>query len=138
MDSLSIKRDELTAEQFIALWQSVWGNAPTKEQVQLALENTLFAVSIHDKEKCIAMARMIGDNGLCCYIKDVIVHPDYQKCGLGRTLVNELLSFVSEHGISGTSVFVELAAMPDKIPFYEKFGFDENQAHRLKLMYEIK
>lgn len=138
MDGFEIRRGELTAEQFTALWESVWGNAPTMEQVSLALENTLFTVSICDGGKCVAMARMIGDMGLCCYIKDVVVHPDYQGRGLGRTLIDELLRFVNEHGISGTSVFVELAAMPDKVPFYEKFGFSANEAHRLKMMYEIK
>ena len=138
MDGFEVRRGELTAEQFTALWESVWGNAPTMEQVSLALENTLFTVSICDGEKCVAMARMIGDMGLCCYIKDVVVHPDYQGRGLGRTLIDELLRFVNEHGISGTSVFVELAAMPDKVPFYERFGFSANEAHRLKMMYEIK
>lgn len=138
MDGFEVRRGELTAEQFTALWESVWGNAPTMEQVSLALENTLFTVSICGGEKCVAMARMIGDMGLCCYIKDVVVHPDYQGRGLGRTLIDELLRFVNEHGISGTSVFVELAAMPDKVPFYEKFGFSANEAHRLKMMYEIK
>lgn len=138
MDGFEIRRGELTAEQFTALWESVWGNAPTMEQVSLALENTLFTVSIHGGGRCVAMARMIGDMGLCCYIKDVVVHPDYQGRGLGRTLIDELLRFVNEHGISGTSVFVELAAMPDKVPFYEKFGFSANEAHRLKMMYEIK
>lgn len=138
MDGFEIRRGELTAEQFTALWESVWGNAPTMEQVSLALENTLFTVSICDGEKCVAMARMIGDMGLCYYIKDVVVHPDYQGRGLGRALIDELLRFVNEHGISGTSVFVELAAMPDKVPFYEKFGFSANEAHRLKMMYEIK
>ena len=74
MDGFEVRRGELTAEQFTALWESVWGNAPTMEQVSLALENTLFTVSICDGEKCVAMARMIGDMGLCCYIKDVVVH----------------------------------------------------------------
>ncbi len=138
MDNFTIKYNELTAEQFTALWESVWGGAPTIEQVSLALENTLFTVNICDGERCVAMARMIGDMGLCYYIKDVVVHPDYQGRGLGRALIDELLRFVNEHGISGTSVFVELAAMPDKVPFYEKFGFGENEAHRLKMMYEIK
>ena len=137
-NKLEIKHDELTAEQFIQLWESVWGGAPSIEQVQLALEHTLFNVSISDGEKCVAMARMIGDMGLCYYIKDVVVNPGYQKHGLGRTLINELLKFINEHGVSGTKVFVELAAMPDKIPFYKKFGFEANDAQRLKIMYEIK
>ena len=48
-------------------------------------------------------------------------------------LITELLKFINDNGVSGTEIFVELCAMPDKIPFYEKFGFDSNEAQRLKL-----
>ncbi|HRR75579.1 MAG TPA: GNAT family N-acetyltransferase [Ruminococcus sp.] len=137
MNTITVKHDQLTADDFIMLWESVWGGAPTKEQVELALGNSLFRVTLHDGQRTVAMARMIGDMGLCCYIKDVIVHPDYQGKGLGRMLINELLSFVKAHGISGTDVFVELAAVPDKMPFYEKLGFDTNSAQRLKMMCHI-
>jgi hypothetical protein len=53
-------------------------------------------------------------------------------------LINELLRFVNDNGIAGTHIFVELCAMPDKIPFYQKFGFDQNEAQRLKMMYQVK
>ena len=84
------------------------------------------------------MARVIGDKGLCYYIKDVIVRPEYQGKGLGRVLINELLKYINENGVKDTRIAVELCAMPDKIPFYEKFGFDANEAKRLRIMYEVK
>lgn len=136
--NLEIKHNELTAEEFIYLWESVWGNAPTKEQIELALTNSIYVVSVYDRGKVAAMARMIGDMGLCYYIKDVIVHPDYQKQGIGRGLINELLDFIKSNGISGTQIFVELCAMPDKIPFYEKFGFSANEAQRLRIMLPVE
>lgn len=101
MEQLIVKHNELTAEEFIELWSSVWGGAPTLEQTKLAMENTLFRVSIFDKDKIIAMARVIGDMGLCYYIKDVIVRPD-------------------------------------KVPFYEKFGFGANESKRLRIMYKVE
>ena len=69
------------------------------------------------------MARMIGDMGLNYYIKDVVVRPDYQGKRIGKMLIDELMCYVNQHGIKGTGIFVELCAMPDKIPFYERFGF---------------
>ena len=84
------------------------------------------------------MARMHGDMGLDYYIKDVIVRPEYQGQGIGRMMINELLKFINDNGISGTNIFVELCAKPDKIPFYEKFGFDMNDAQRLKMMLQVK
>ncbi|MGB4091909.1 MAG: GNAT family N-acetyltransferase [Ruminococcus flavefaciens] len=135
---LIVKYNELTAEEFIFLWETVWGQGPTLEQTKLAMEHTLFRVSVFDGDKIVAMARMNGDMGLDYYIKDVIVRPEYQGRGIGRMLIDELLKFISENGVKGTDIFVELCAMPDKIPFYEKFGFSANEAQRLRMMYKIK
>ena len=75
---------------------------------------------------------------MCYYIKDVVVKPDYQGHGIGRILINEVLRFIDENGVSGTDIAVELCAMPDKIPFYEKFGFKANEAQRLMIMYNVQ
>lgn len=133
MENLTVKRNELTAEEFISLWKTVWDGAPSYEQTKLALEHTLFRLSVFDNDKIVAMARVIGDMGLNYYIKDVVVRPEYQKKGIGRALINEILSFVGENGVSGTDIFVELCAVPDKVPFYEKLGFKSNEAKRLFL-----
>lgn len=133
MKNLKIKYNELTPNEFIELWETVWDEPPSYEQTRLTLEHTVFKVSVFDGEKIVAMARMIGDMGLCYYIKDVVVRPEYQKQGIGRTLINELMKFIRENGVGGTDIFVELCAMPDKIPFYEKLGFSANEAQRLRL-----
>ena len=137
MSDLVIKHNTLSAEEFVLLWESVWGQGPSIEQTRLAMDNTLFRVSIYDGNRIVAMARTIGDKGLCYYIKDVIVLPEYQGKGLGRMLINELLSFINANGVPETNIFVELCAMPDKIPFYEKFGFSANEAQRLRIMYQV-
>ena len=132
MAELTVKHNELSAEEFITLWGSVWDGAPSPEQTRLAMANTLFRVSVFDGDTIVAMARVIGDMGLDYYIKDVIVRPEYQGKGIGRLMINEILTFIREHGVPGTDIFVELCAMPDKIPFYEKFGFSANEAQRLR------
>ena len=63
MNGLIIKHNELTAEEFIFLWETVWGDGPSLEQTRLAMEHTLFRVSIYDGNEIVAMARMIGDMG---------------------------------------------------------------------------
>lgn len=138
MTDLVVRHNELTAEEFIQLWESVWGGGPAPEQTRLAMEHTLFRVSVFDGDRIVAMARVIGDMGLDYYIKDVIVRPEYQGKGIGRLMINEILQFINDHGIPGTDIFVELCAMPDKIPFYEKFGFAANEAQRLKKMHRVE
>ena len=133
----TVRYNELNADQYRELWESVWGEAPTREQTALGLAHSLFRVSVSDGEKVVAMARMIGDMGLCYYIKDVIVRPEYQHQGIGKLMINELLSFVQRNGIKGTEIFVELCAMPDRIPFYAQFGFSANEAQRLRIMYHV-
>ena len=133
-ENLTIKYNELTASQFIELWETVWGAGPSPEQTELAMKNTLFRVSVFDGGKIVGMARMLGDMGQGYFIKDVVVRPEYQKMGIGRLLIDELLNFVRKNGVSGTNIFVELCAEPGKIPFYEKLGFDYDESQRLKLM----
>ena len=132
MENLIIKRDELNAGEFLDLWASVWGDGPSPEQTELALAHTLFRVSVFDGDTIIGMARVIGDMGLDYYIKDVVVRPAYQGRGIGRLMIGEIFDFINAHGVPGTDIFVELCAMPDKIPFYEKFGFSANEAQRLR------
>ena len=137
MDGLTVKYNELTAEEFSALWETVWGSGPGLEQTRLAMAHTLFRISVWDGDKIVAMARMLGDMGLDYYIKDVVVRPEYQRRGIGRGMIRELLKFVSDHGVGGTDIFIELTAAPEKTPFYEKLGFDANDAVRLKLMKRV-
>ena len=106
MNNYVIKYNELSAEDFIYLWESVWDEAPSIDQVKLAMENTLFRVSVIDGEKIIAMARVIGDKGLSYYIKDVVVLPEYQGKGVGRILINELLKYVNDNGIKNTDIYM--------------------------------
>lgn len=138
MDTLTIRYNELCAKDFISLWESVWDSAPSIEQTALAMEHTLFRISVYDGDRAVAMARMNGDLGLNYYIKDVVVRPEYQHQGIGKMLIGELFKYINENGMKGTQIFVELCAMPDKIPFYEKFGFSANEAQRLKYMYSVK
>ena len=133
MGGYTVKYNELTAKEFVFLWETVWGQGPSLEQTRLAMKHTLFRVSVFDGDELVGMARLLGDMGLDYYIKDVVVRPDHQGRGIGRLLINELFKFIDGSGINGTYIFVELCAMPDKIPFYEKFGFDSNEAQRLKL-----
>ena len=138
MLNLIVKHNELTAEQFIELWETVWGDGPSLEQTRLAMKHTLFRVSVWDGDLIVAMARMNGDMGLNYYIKDVVVRPEYQRKGIGKMLINELRRFINDNGVKGTEIFVELCAVPDKIPFYEKFGFEANEAQRLKKYHHVE
>ena len=91
MSEFVLKYNELTAQQFIELWETVWGDGPSLEQTELAMKHTLFRISVWDGDKIAAMARMNGDMGLDYYIKDVVVRPEYQHKGIGRMMIHQNL-----------------------------------------------
>ena len=91
-----IKRGILTSEQFNVLIESVgWGHRII-EQVESALKNSLYTVCIIEGDKIIAMARMIGDNSMSYFIKDVVVIPEYQGRGVGKLIINDILSYLKK------------------------------------------
>ena len=132
--NMEIRENEFDADAFMLLWNAVWDGCPSREQVTAALAHSIYRAAVYDGDRIIGMARMIGDLGMCYYIKDVIVHPDYQGRGVGRMLIETMLTFIRTHGVPGTDIAVELCAMPDKMPFYAKFGFAANEAQRMRLM----
>ena len=99
------------------------GNKKSKENVKVAIENSLFITSIYDGNKLIAMARVVGDCAISLVVTDVMVDLEYQKNGLGRVLMNEINKYLDEN-YDEDSYIILLANTPyDK--FYEKFNFKQ-------------
>lgn len=119
-----VKRGILTAEQFNVLAESVgWGH-PTIEQVEIALKNSVYTACVVDDNKVVAMGRMIGDNSMSYFIKDLVVSPQYQGKGIGKLLIDDMLFFIKERTPKGWKFCVELMSASGKEAFYEKFGFE--------------
>lgn len=108
----------LKTQEVISLFLSVgWNKNP--HNIIAAFQNSYY-LTCYDNEKLIAFARAISDNYYYTNIFDVIVHPDYQKQGIGKELVTRLLE-----EFKGTYFF--LTHTEGKRDFYEKCGFSFNQ-----------
>jgi ribosomal protein S18 acetylase RimI-like enzyme len=82
-----------------------------------ALPRTLHAVTVRLDGRLIAMGRVVGD-GLHVQVTDIAVHPDHQKRGLSRTVMESIMGYV--HSLP-TGTIVTLFADVDWL--YDKFGF---------------
>lgn len=93
----------------------------TIEAAMLGLPKSLFAVIIRDKNsnQLIGMGRIIGDLGCHVQICDVVIHPEFQRKGLSRIIMNEIMKFI-HHNVPECA-FVNLFADIDYL--YQKFGF---------------
>ena len=86
------------------------------------LPGTLFAVCVRDGNRLIGMGRVIGDGGLNYDIVDMAVHPDYQRRGIGYSIMELLMRYV--HGHAPDSAYVSLLADDGAPALYAKFGFE--------------
>lgn len=74
-------------EDYLKLRKQVGFNPKTIESVELGLPNSWYRIHIKDKNKVIAMGRIIGDGSIAFQILDVIALPNHQKQGLGKLIM---------------------------------------------------
>ncbi|WP_287823151.1 GNAT family N-acetyltransferase [Clostridium sp.] len=120
-----IRENILTANQFNMLFNSVGWDSPSEEQTQTALKNSLCTFAIYEEDNLVGMARLLGDNAMSYYVKDFVILPEYQGNGLGKVLMNHMISFIKQQLPKGYKVSLELIRSKGKEPFYSKFGFEE-------------
>ncbi|NHJ02503.1 MAG: N-acetyltransferase [Candidatus Heimdallarchaeota archaeon] len=108
-------RDYLTLRALVG-WSTVSGKA-----VEKSLANSLYSICVYHETQLIGYGRVIGDNGIYFYIQDVIVHPLWQRQGIGRQIMQKIMNYLKIH--ADPTAFVGLMAAKGFGPFYEPYGF---------------
>lgn len=99
------------------------GMSPRSEEgAAIGLANSLFAVSLHDEKGLAGMGRIIGDGGCVMQVVDIVVRPDLQGRGLGKTIMGEIMGFLERHAPPLTYVSLIADVPADKL--YRQFGFE--------------
>lgn len=124
----------LKAEDFIRLKVATGFIERPLPQVEKALQNGLFNVSAICDGKVVGMGRLVGDGAMYWYLQEIIVLPEYQGKGIGKSIVDRLIEYIKDTAIPGTIIDVGLSAVKGKEPFYEKFGFSVRPNGMRKLM----
>ena len=101
------------------LRQAVGWNRMERDLSDPRLTTTL-QLCAFDENHLICYAQVISNQVTDAYIQDVMVHPDYQRQGIGTQLMEKLLSRLEEDGIYMVSVIYGEEVLR---PFYERFGF---------------
>ena len=112
-DSQSINVDAV----FEMISRSYWASARTKEGLKQAIDNSV-CIAIEYGGNQIAFARVVTDYTYFGYLFDVIVHEDYRRKGLGKKLMEAILSHPSLKNLKHIGL-----ATVDAQGFYEQFGF---------------
>jgi len=105
------------AKKLIEVFKSVGWNKDERD-IADAFKNSYY-ITAHDGETLVGFARAISDNYYYTGIYDVVVRPDYENKGIGKTMVTMLTD-----KFKGTYFF--LTYTEGKREFYEKCGFEYN------------
>ena len=116
--------NSISAEEYLGLRQAVGWSVFPLEQAESGLQNS-HVICFRDKEKAVALGRVIWDHGYSVLISDVIVAPKYQGQGLGRKLMEAIMSYLRSLLKPGYRIMISLMAAENKQGFYKKFGFIE-------------
>ncbi len=100
------------------LARSYWATGVPVEIVRRSIENSL-AFGIYKDDQQVGFARVISDYATFAYLADVFVIEEFQGRGLGKWLMEVILSHPQLQGLRRWSL-----ATRDAHGLYEKFGFE--------------
>ena len=115
----------VTAEEYMDLRRSVGWRPFALEQAAASMAGSAFICCIRDEGRPVGFGRLVWDTGYIVYVSDIIVRPEYQGQGLGRTVMETLMAKIETWRKPGYKFMLNLMSAQGKEGFYEKFGFLE-------------
>ncbi|MDX2096809.1 MAG: GNAT family N-acetyltransferase [Leptolyngbyaceae cyanobacterium bins.59] len=122
---------QLDLEQLQALFQvaAFWASDRTIPDMAVAIAHSKPVVTVWNGNSLIGFARATSDGVYRATVWDVVIHPDYQGAGLGRKLVQTVLSH--PHVCRVERVYLMTT---NQQPFYERIGFQYNASTTMVLL----
>jgi len=112
--------DKIEKEEVISLYvANKWSAANESNKLLKALRNSHSLVTARASGKLIGLGNAISDNYLVVYYPHMLVHPEYQKKGVGRKMMNVLKEkYIGFHQQM-------LTADSEAVEFYKALGFEK-------------
>jgi len=113
-----------TVKEYLELVEAVgWGKFTNPAFAEKILDAPMFAVvaALPGTNQAIGCALVLGDGAGFYYVKDLMVHPRWQKKGIGAMLMKELTHWMDKNApeIAHTYLFTG----ENLAPFYKQFDF---------------
>lgn len=110
--------DGLTATRVSTLYRraSLLRQTDNPEKLRQALERSQLVLSVWHRERLVGLARVLTDGVQVSYLCDLAVEPDFQRSGIGRQLIDEVMA-----RCAGTELVLRDSNL--SAGFYEHLGF---------------
>jgi len=112
--------DKIESDEVIALYKANnWSAANKPQKLLNALRNSHSLVTARTSGKLIGLGNAISDDYLVVYYPHMLVHPQYQRKGIGKKMMNIL-----KEKYTGFHQQM-LTADSQAIEFYKSMGFEK-------------
>lgn len=113
--------ENLNLDQLNSVFVAVGFPKRDTDKIRVALENTdaVLWVEYEKTKRPVAFARATGDGVFNSIIWDVVVDPSFQGIGLGKAVMERLVTALLEKGITNIALYSE----PRVLGFYRPLGF---------------
>ena len=105
-----------------------WAKDRKIEDWKVAIANSEPVISVWDGDRLIGFSRATSDGIYRATIWDVVIHPDYRGAGLGRKLVETVLSHPRMNRVERVYLMTT-----HQQSFYERIGFECNSTTTMVL-----
>ena len=126
-----LKENVLDIDTYLSLRKSVQWKELTREQANMALNNSLITICAYHQGNPVGMGRLVGDGAVICYVQDLVILPSAQGLGVGKQILNHLKNYVSSIQLEATEMMLALMCAKGREEFYKASGFIERPNHNL-------
>ncbi len=121
---------ELEARQVLELFKTAafWARDRRLDDLEIAIANSNPVVSAWQDNQLVGFARATSDGIYRATIWDVVVHPEHQSKGIGRKLVETVISHPHVNRVERIYLMTTF-----KEKFYERVGFQRNSSTTMVL-----
>ena len=113
-----------TANEYLNLITATGQDEPANnDMIEKILSAPIYAVAAENtvNNQCIGCAMLLSDRASFYYVKDVMVHPDWQGKGVGSMLMKQLTDWLDSN--APENAYVCLITPENLAPFYKQFDF---------------
>lgn len=124
------RKSQIDYEQLQELFRlgAFWAKDRKIEDWKVAIANSEPTITVWEGERLIGFARAISDGIYRGTIWDVVIHPEYQGAGIGRKLVQTVLSHPRMSRVERVYLMTT-----HQQRFYERIGFECNSTTTMVL-----
>jgi ribosomal protein S18 acetylase RimI-like enzyme len=110
------------AEELAGLFDAVgWSSGRHPLKLQAALLGSHRVRSAWDGERLVGLINVLADGCMTAYIHFLLVRPEYQQLGIGRKLLEDMLTEYKD--------YLKIFLVADRVSegFYKKYGFHRRE-----------